>query len=316
MKSNHRANGSDGSDIFEELSNLVTEQVNPRTRRIDRASTRNILNLMNDEDQMVAPAVRGEIPQIARAVDMIVAAMQQGGRLFYIGAGTSGRLGVLDASECPPTFGCEPDLVQGVIAGGIGTLVKSREGVEDRAAAGIRDLQRRKFSAKDVLCGLAASSRTPYVLGALEWARGIGSKTIFIHCDASNKRRKTADVVIHPVVGPEVIMGSTRMKSGTAQKLVLNMLTTASMVRLGKVYGNLMVDLQMNSRKLVERSKRVVMMVTGLEYAEAGELLAKADGHVKTALVMHLGSLTRRKAQHALKKSDGHVRQALAFSRK
>lgn len=303
------------SDVFEELLGLVTEQVNPRTRRIDSASIRTILTRINDEDQAVAPAVRKEIPRIARAVALVVEAFEGGGRLFYIGAGTSGRLGILDASECPPTYGVDPSMVQGIIAGGYGTLVCSTEGVEDRAEAGSRDLQKRGFHRKDVLCGIAASGRTPYVHGALAWAREQNARTIFIHCNAGRRYADCADVVIQPVVGPEVIMGSTRMKAGTAQKLVLNMITTAAMIRRGTVYGNLMVDLQMNSRKLEERSRRVIMLVTGRDYAAAGELLTAAKGHVKTALVMHLGDVTHRRAKAVLRQAAGHVRPALRLCR-
>lgn len=297
--------------LFEELKGLVTEARNPATSEIDSKSTEEILRLINQEDKKVPFIVEKEIPYIAQAVDIIVEAFKKGGRLFYIGAGTSGRLGVLDAAECPPTFGTPPGMIQGVIAGGYEALVQAREGAEDRKEQGAKDLQAKGFNKKDVACGIAASRRTPYVIGAIQWAHHIGAKTIYIACNPRSELKLPVDVAICPVVGPEVIMGSTRMKAGTAQKLILNMLTTTAMIRLGKVYGNLMVDLQMTSRKLEERSKRIVMMVTGVDYKTAEEVLQQARGHVKTALVMILAKVDAHQAQERLKRSGGFVREAI-----
>ncbi len=238
-------------------------------------------------------------------------AFKNGGRLFYIGAGTSGRLGVLDASECPPTFGSAPEMVQGIIAGGEKALVSAMEGSEDQDQQGVLDIIERGFTKKDVLCGIAASYRTPYVLGAINKAIALGAKTIYVTCNPRSELKIKPDVSICPVVGPEVVMGSTRMKAGTATKMVLNMLTTASMIRLGKVYGNMMVDLMMTSKKLEERSKRTVMMVTGLDYQEATAVLEKASGHVKTAIVMVLAGVDAEEACERLKQSDGFVRATI-----
>jgi len=303
-------------NVFAELQNLVTESINPKSERIGTLSSEEILKLMNDEDKTVPFAVEKEIPYIAEAVEIIVNAFKQGGRLFYCGAGTSGRLGVLDASECPPTFGVKPSMVQGIIAGGRRTLVRSREGVEDNKEKGAFDLMARKFSQKDVLCGIAASRRTPYVIGALEKAREIGGKTVYITCNPRNDITIDVDVALCPVVGPELIMGSTRLKAGTATKLVLNMLTTTAMIRIGKVYGNLMVDLQMTSQKLEERSKKIVMLTTGVSYKKASEILREADGSVKTALVMILAQISKKEAEKRLKLSDGFVRKALEMKQK
>jgi len=297
--------------LFEELEGLVTEARNPATSDIDSKSTEEILRLINQEDKKVPFIVEKEIPYIAQAVDIIVEAFKNGGRLFYIGAGTSGRLGVLDAAECPPTFGTPPEMVQGVIAGGYEALVRAQEGAEDQGEQGAKDLQARGFNKKDVACGIAASRRTPYVIGAIRWARQIGAKTIYIACNPRSELKLPVDVAICPVVGPEVIMGSTRMKAGTAQKLILNMLTTTAMIRLGKVYGNLMVDLQMTSRKLEERSKRIVMMVTGVDYKTAEKVLRQAGGHVKTALVMILAQVDAHQARERLERSGGFVREAV-----
>ena len=297
--------------VFDEIKDLVTEARNPKTENIDRLSTREILELINGEDQGVAAAVAAELPQIAAAVDLIVEAMRRDGRLFYAGAGTSGRLGVLDAAECPPTYGTPPGLVEAVIAGGYKALVISQEGVEDIYEAGRSDLRERGFSGRDVLCGIAASQRTPYVLGALAYARELGAKTIYVICNPRPQPAMPVDVTICPVVGPEVVTGSTRMKAGTATKMVLNMLTTTTMIRLGKVYQNFMVDLQRNSSKLEERSKRTVMMVTGFDYERASEILDKADGHVKTALVMAMGGVDAAAARLRLERANGFVRVAL-----
>jgi N-acetylmuramic acid 6-phosphate etherase len=297
--------------VFAEIQNLITEARNPATEDIDSKSVEEILRLINAEDKKVPFAVEKEIPYIAQAVEIVVEAFRAGGRLFYIGAGTSGRLGVLDASEIPPTFGAPPEMVQGIIAGGYKALVRAQEGAEDRRERGGEDLLRRGFTSKDVACGIAASRRTPYVLGAIAKAREVGGKTIYVTCTPRSELTIPVDVAICPVVGPEVVMGSTRMKAGTATKLVLNMITTTAMIRLGKVYGNMMVDLQMTSRKLEERSKRTVMMVTGVSYDEAEAVLEKAGGHVKTALVMILARVDAEEARRRLERAGGFVRQAL-----
>jgi N-acetylmuramic acid 6-phosphate etherase len=297
--------------VFDEIKKLITEARNPASEDIDNKSTEEILRIINGEDFTIPAIVEKEIPYIARAVDILVDAFKKGGRLFYIGAGTSGRLGVLDAAECPPTFGTNPGMVQGIIAGGEIALVRSQEGSEDQVEKGAADLMGRGFSPNDVACGIAASFRTPYVLSAIKKAREIGAKTIYVTCNPRTDIKLDVDVAICPVVGPEVVMGSTRMKAGTATKLVLNMLTTTSMIRLGKVYGNMMVDLQMTSRKLEERSKRTVMMVTGVDYKEASHVLNKAGGHVKTALVMILTNVDAHKARKRLSASDGFVRGAI-----
>ncbi len=298
-------------NVFDEIKNLITEARNPVSEDIDSKSTEEILRIINREDQTIPAIVGKEIPYIARAVEMVVERFKKGGRLFYIGAGTSGRLGVLDAAECPPTFGTDPEMVQGIIAGGEAALVRAQEGSEDEAQQGAIDLMARGFTKNDVACGIAASYRTPYVLNAVKKAREIGAKTIYVTCNPRSEIKVDVDVAICPVVGPEVIMGSTRMKAGTATKLVLNMLTTTSMIRLGKVYGNMMVDLQMNSRKLEERSKRTVMMVTGVDYETASQVLQECGGHVKTALVMILANVDVREAKQRLEASDGFVRGAI-----
>lgn len=299
------------SSLFQELSVLSTEQRNPRTTGIDTASTREILELLSAEDHLVAPAVAKELPYIASAVDILVEAFKNGGRLFYVGAGTSGRLGVVDASECPPTFGTDPEMIQGIIAGGPEAVFRSQEGAEDVAQDGAQAILDAGVTADDVVCGIAASRRTPYVVGAVQQGRESGAKTLFVTCNPRSSFDLDVDVAICPEVGPEPIMGSTRMKSGTAQKLVLNMLTTASMIRLGKVYENMMIDLQMTSQKLVERSRRVVMLVTGVDYEEADRVLAITDGHVKTALVMILANTQLEEAQKRLKRANGFVRTAI-----
>ncbi|RMD96753.1 MAG: N-acetylmuramic acid 6-phosphate etherase [Calditrichaeota bacterium] len=297
--------------MYDEIKELVTEARNPNTMDIDTKSTREILELINAEDAKIPAIVAREIPYIENAVDLLVKQFKAGGRLFYIGAGTSGRLGVLDASECPPTYGTDPEMVQGIIAGGYEALVRSQEGAEDHYDHGARDLQARGFTAKDVACGIAASRRTPYVVGAIDYARSIGAKTLYVTCNPRSEMNIPVDVAICPVVGPEVVMGSTRMKAGTATKLVLNMLTTTSMIKLGKVYGNMMVDLQMTSQKLEERSKRTVMLVTGVSYQEAEKYLAQAGGHVKTALVMILAGVSAEEARRRLDRADGFVRRAI-----
>jgi N-acetylmuramic acid 6-phosphate etherase len=306
--------------VFNQIKDLVTEGRNPDTFDIDSKSTLQILKSINREDKKVALAVEKEIPNIAKAVDLVVEAFKNKGRLFYIGAGTSGRLGVLDAAECPPTFGTPPGMIKGIIAGGRRTLVRSKEGVEDDFEAGGKDLEKNKISKKDVVVGIAASRRTPYVLGALEKAKKVGAKTIFIFCNPISRHRIRAsrlktkvDIAISPILGPEVITGSTRMKAGSAQKMILNMLTTASMIKLGKVYQNLMVDLQAKSEKLVERSKRIIMMTTGVDYEKAEKYLKRAGGKVKTALVMILANVDKQTAEKRLKVAGGFVAKAIDY---
>ncbi len=302
------------SALFRELQSLTTETRNPRSMRIDAASTEDILRIINDEDARVVPAVRAELPYIAEAVELIVEAFKNGGRLIYAGAGTSGRLGVIDAAECPPTFGSPPELVQGLIAGGKAAMFVAQEGAEDHESNGRDALEEAAVTPKDVICGIAASRRTPFVVGAVKHAKSLGCKTLFVTCNPREAfdLHEFVDVAMCPAVGPEVIMGSTRMKSGTAQKLVLNMLTTATFVRLGKVYENMMIDLQMTNEKLKERSKRIVMTATGVDYEEAARVLAAADGHVKTALVMILAEASADEARQRIDAADGFVRQAIA----
>ncbi len=298
--------------LFDEISELSSEKRNPKSMNIDTASTSEILRIINEEDKIVPLAVEKEIPYITQAVEIIVDALQKGGRLLYFGAGTSGRIGVIDAAECPPTFGTSPEMIEGFIAGGKDAMFVAQEGVEDHESNGVEDVIKAKVSPKDVVCGIAASRRTPYVIGAVKKAKELGAKTLFV---TSNPREnfniKEVDVAICPYVGPEVIMGSTRMKSGTAQKLVLNMLTTASMIRLGKVYENMMIDLQMTNKKLVERSKKIVMIITGVSYEDASKFLTLAGGHVKTALVMIKANVTADEAKRMLKDSGGFVRKAI-----
>lgn len=299
-------------ELFEEISKLSTEQKNPNSINIDKLPTREILKIINNEDKGVPIAVEEEIPYIAEAVDIIVNSIKNGGKLFYFGAGTSGRLGVVDASECPPTFGAPYDLINGYIAGGKEAMFRAQEGAEDFEENGAADVIEAKITAKDVVCGIAASRRTPYVIGAIKKAKALGAKTLYITATPRETFNiDEVDVAICPHIGAEVVMGSTRMKSGTAQKLVLNMLTTTAFVRLGKTYENMMIDLQQTNKKLVERSKRIVMMITGVSYDEATKYLEAAKGHVKTALVMILAEANFDEAIERLKKADGFVRKAI-----
>ncbi len=307
---------SSDKELFDEISKLATEQRNPNSADIDSKSTEEILRIINEEDKKVPLAVEKEIPYIAQAVEIVVQAFKNGGRLIYVGAGTSGRLGVLDASEIPPTYGAPVEMVQGIIAGGYEALVVAQEGAEDIKEDGARDLKARNLTSKDVVCGIAASRRTPYVVGAVEYARSIGAKTLYVTCTPRSEMNLPVDVAICPVVGPEVVMGSTRMKAGTATKLVLNMLTTTAMIKLGKVYGNMMVDLQMNSKKLIERSKRTLMIVTGVDYDTAKKYLEAAGGHVKTAIVMIEAGVSREEAEELLKQAEGMVRKAVEMGKK
>lgn len=298
------------STLSEQLAKLLTEQRNPASKEIDLLPTAAILRLINSQDKLVPLAVEREIPYIAQAVDIIVEAFKNGGRLIYVGAGTSGRLGILDAAECPPTYGTDPEMVKGMIAGGQPAVFRSQEGAEDNPANGARDIEAQNLTQNDVVCGIAASRRTPYVVGAVKRARELGAKTVYVTTNPRSEFNFDVDVAICPEVGPEVIMGSTRMKSGTAQKLVLNMLTTTAMIRLGKVYENMMVDLQLTNQKLVERSKRIIMMATGVEYEAAAEYLKNAGGHVKTALVMISLGVSAEEARRRLEEAGGFVRLA------
>ena len=299
------------SALFEQLQALATEQRNPRSEHIDTASIPEILEIINTEDHRVPIAVREELPYVAEAVRHVVTAFKNGARLFYVGAGTSGRLGVVDASEIPPTFGADPELVQGVIAGGREAVFRSKEGAEDIEEDGAQALREAGVTEQDVVCGIASSGRTPYVIGAVNYARSLGCATLFVSTVPRDELDVEVDVKICPAVGPEVVMGSTRMKSGTAQKLVLNMITTAAMIRMGTVYKNMMVDLQRTSQKLVERANRTVMMVTGVDYETATRTLDQCDGHVKTAIVMLLADVDAGEARRRLAAHDGFVRPAI-----
>ena len=293
------------------LDALLTEQVNSATRSIDSLPTADALRLMNAEDQGVAEAVAKEIPRIAEAVDRIAVRIKDGGRLFYLGAGTSGRLGVLDAAECPPTFHVAPDLVQGIIAGGESALARATEATEDDPEIGKRDLIARGFQREDSLVGIAASGRTPYVLGAVAYARSLGALTAGISCTPDSELSRAVEIPITPLVGPEVIAGSTRMKAGTATKLVLNMISTAVMIRLGHVYGNLMVNVQPRNTKLEDRARRIVAASAGVNYDSASELLRDAGGEVKTAIVMSRLKMDRAAAESRLAAAGGHLAEAL-----
>ena len=298
-------------NLLQTLSTLITEQRNPNSMNVDSLSALEIVQLMNEEDKQVPLAIEKCLPQIAQAVECIVAAFQQGGRLVYIGAGTSGRLGVLDASECPPTFGVSPEMVKGIIAGGERALRHPIEGAEDSKAQAMVDLQTIHFSSKDVLVGIAASGRTPYVIGALEYAKSLGSVTVSIASNPNSAMANIVDIAIDTVVGPEVLTGSSRLKSGTAQKLVLNMLTTASMILMGKCYQNLMVDVQASNEKLKARAIRIVMQATDCDKAIAEETLKQADQNAKLAIMMLLSGLDRAQAEALLEKHHGKLQLAL-----
>lgn len=298
-------------NLLQTLSTLITEQRNPNSMHVDSLSALEIVQLMNEEDKQVPLAIEKCLPQIAQAVECIVAAFQQGGRLVYIGAGTSGRLGVLDASECPPTFGVSPEMVKGIIAGGERALRHPIEGAEDSKTQAVVDLQTIQFSSKDVLVGIAASGRTPYVIGALEYAKSLGSVTVSIASNPNSAMANIVDIAIHTVVGPEVLTGSSRLKSGTAQKLVLNMLTTASMILMGKCYQNLMVDVQASNEKLKARAIRIVMQATDCDKILAEETLKQADQNAKLAIMMILSGLDRAQAEALLKKHHGKLQLAL-----
>ena len=298
-------------NLLQTLSTLITEQRNPNSMNVDSLSALEIVQLMNEEDKQVPLAIEKCLPQIAQAVECIVTAFQQGGRLVYIGAGTSGRLGVLDASECPPTFGVSPEMVKGIIAGGERALRHPIEGAEDSKEQAVVDLQTIQFSSKDVLVGIAASGRTPYVIGALEYAKSLGSVTVSIASNPNSAMANIVDIAIDTVVGPEVLTGSSRLKSGTAQKLVLNMLTTASMILMGKCYQNLMVDVQASNEKLKARAIRIVMQATDCDKALAEETLKQADQNAKLAIMMILSGLERSQAEVLLEKHHGKLQLAL-----
>ncbi len=294
------------------LEQLLTEQRNPASAAIDTAGTEAALRIINREDAKVAAAVEREIPAIARAVEAIASAIERGGRLFYIGAGTSGRLGVLDAAEIPPTFGTTPELVTGIIAGGEAALSRATEASEDDPATGASDLARHGFTARDVLVGLAASGRTPYVLGAIAEARRLSAVTVGISCTTDSELAQAADIAITPLAGPEVIAGSTRLKAGTAQKLVLNMLSTAVCIRLGYVYGNLMVNVQPKNNKLADRARRIIAAAAEASPERAGELLEASGGRVAAAIVMSRKGCSREEAERLLAEAGGRVSWALA----
>lgn len=295
-----------------ELDLLVSEGRNPRTMDIDLLPTIDVLRKINDEDRIVPAAVEKVLPQIAAAVDRIVLAFQKGARLIYVGAGTSGRLGVLDASECPPTFGVPEDMVIGLIAGGPNALVRSTEGAEDDRKMGARALQEIGLTADDVVVGIAVSGRTPYVIGGLNYANKVGATTVALSCNPASTIAGIADIAISPVVGPEVLTGSTRLKSGTAQKLVLNMLTTASMIRIGKSYENLMVDLNPSNKKLVARAIRIVMQTTGCAPQRAKQVLAHTGNDVKLAILVAITGFDIEAARAALGKAGGFLRKAIS----
>jgi N-acetylmuramic acid 6-phosphate etherase len=306
-------------ELFEQLKELTTEQRNVASMKIDAESILGALRIINNEDKKIALAVESQIPFIAPAVEIVVKALKNDGRLIYVGAGTSGRLGVLDAVECPPTYGTHPELVQGIVAGGDRAMFQSQEGAEDKEENGAREIDAKRVGQNDVVCGIAASLRTPFVIGGVKRAKQLGARTLYITTNPRSKLdqpeykdlAEAVDVAICPEVGPEVIMGSTRMKSGTAQKLVLNMITTVAMIRLGKVYENMMIDLQMTNQKLRERAKRIIMTITGVDYDEAERRLEMANGHVKTALVMIKSGVSKEEAEGRLKQADGFVRAAI-----
>lgn len=291
---------------------LLTEAPNPSSTAIDGLSTRDMLAVINEADAAVALAVQREIPNIATAVDGIARCLTEGGRLFYLGAGTSGRLGVLDASECPPTFQTPPGLVQGIIAGGAIALQHSIEGAEDDREGGVRDLAGRGFGSKDVLVGIAASGRTPYVLGALEYARKLDALTVGVSCTPNSAVANTSQIAITPLPGPEVITGSTRLRAGSATKFVLNMLSTGVMVRLGYVYGNLMVNVNPTNEKLRDRARRIISQVAEVPYESASALLSEAGGSVRVAILMARLGVSKSEAEHRLERARGSLRRALS----
>jgi N-acetylmuramic acid 6-phosphate etherase len=296
-------------------SHLLTELRLPESMTLDAMSIEEAIDLMNQQDARAVAAVALEKPNVAKAVALVVTAFKDGGRLLYFGAGTSGRLGVLDASECPPTFRTDPEMVQGIIAGGEAAMFRAQEGAEDSAEDGAKAVDARKVSANDVVMGIATGGTTPYVHGALRQAKERGAKTIFFSCVQPLINESMVDVVIRPLTGPEVVTGSTRLKAGTATKLVLNMITTLAMVQFGKVYENLMVDLKASNQKLVDRSIRIIGMVTGLPYEQSAEALKQADGHVKLAIVMSRRKVGPDEGRRLLEGSGGRLRAAIGQSK-
>ena len=294
-----------------DLTSMITESRNPASADIDSLPTLDMLRVINREDQTVALAVEKTLPQVAQVVDAVAQAFRLGGRLIYMGAGTSGRLGILDASECPPTFGTPAEQVVGLIAGGHKAILKAVENAEDNRELAVSDLKALNFNEKDVLVGIAASGRTPYVLGGMEYALSLGATVAAVSCNPDSEMSRLAGIAITPVVGPEVITGSSRMRAGTAQKLILNMITTGAMIRSGKVYGNLMADVEATNAKLVERQKRIVMAATECDRATAEQALAACDGHCKTAIVMILAQLSAGDAKALLAQHQGFIRDAL-----
>lgn len=297
-----------------DLSRLTTERRNPASAHIDSCTTLEMVTIMQQEDSKIASAIEKILPEIARAIDATSQRLENGGRLFYLGAGTSGRLGILDASECPPTYGTDPELVQGLIAGGIPAIFRAQEGAEDTPGLAVHDLKEHGFSAKDVLVGIAASGRTPYVIGGLKYARELGALTIALACSEHAEIAALADIALTPVTGPEVVTGSTRMKAGTAQKLVLNMLSTGTMIKLGKVYGNLMVDVKASNKKLEERAIRIVMEGSGCERTEAEKALKGADGHAKLAILMVVAGVSASEGKALLERTSGHLAAAIRLA--
>lgn len=293
------------------LETLATEQQNSHSQHIDSVSTEDMLRIINDEDHKVADAVGAIIPDIAKAVDTIADRLRHGGRLFYMGSGTSGRLGILDAVECPPTYSTAPERIQGLIAGGYEAIFRAKEGAEDSPELGRQDLIAKNLTADDVVVGLSASGRTPYVVGGLTYAASVGAATIAIDCSPHSAIGACADIDLCAVVGPEVVTGSTRMKAGTAQKMIANMLSTGAMIRLGKVYGNLMVDVKSSNQKLEERARRIVMTATGCSRQEAVKALAESQGRAKTAIVMILLNLPAKEAEDRLAAAQGYVAAVL-----
>jgi len=293
------------------LEKLATERRNEKTMRLDDMSVEDMLTVMNAEDQTVAAVIQQEIPVIKQVVDQVIQSFQAGGRLIYIGAGTSGRLGVLDAAECVPTFGVSPDMVVGLIAGGERALIKAVEGAEDSKTLAVEDLQALQLTANDTVIGIAASGRTPYVIGGLDYAREVGATTAALSCNKQAAISEHADFRIEVETGPEVLTGSTRLKAGTAQKLVLNMISTAAMIGVGKVYQNLMVDVQSTNEKLEIRAKRMIVEATGVELETAARYFTSANGHVKTAIVMILADVSYTEAVERLQRAHGFVRDAL-----
>lgn len=293
------------------LDKLTTEKRNERTMKLDQLTTKEVLQLMNKEDRTVPYAVEAALPKIEAAVEQVIATFRAGGRLIYTGAGTSGRLGILDAVECPPTFSTPDDMVQGLLAGGMSAFRKAKEGAEDNPELGARELEEIVLSAKDTVIGIAASGRTPYVIGALDYAAAVGAATISVACNKDAAISQHAKISIEVETGPEILTGSTRLKAGTAQKLVLNMISTASMVGVGKVYKNLMVDVKPTNDKLQERAKRIIMEATGANYDAAEKVFDQADGQVKTAIVMLLLDVTKEEAEEKLRNAEGFVRSAI-----